>query len=62
MQHSDRESFLGLGIRVQGHLVLERCFYPTPASQSPLAAGEEVGEGDYVLAETDPRGASLPIS
>ncbi|AUB85134.1 ribonuclease catalytic domain-containing protein [Candidatus Thiodictyon syntrophicum] len=57
MQHSDRESFLGLGIRVQGHLVLERCFGPTPASQSPLAAGEEVGEGDYVLAETDPRGA-----
>ena len=57
LEHSDRESFLGLGIRVQGHLVLERCFDPTPAGQSPLAAGEEVGEGDYVLAETDPRGA-----
>ncbi|HYN76596.1 MAG TPA: RNB domain-containing ribonuclease, partial [Lamprocystis sp. (in: g-proteobacteria)] len=59
MEHSDRELFLGLGIRVQGRQRLEHCFDPTPASQSPLAEGEEVGEGDYVLAEADLKGARV---
>jgi ribonuclease R len=59
MNQSDRELFLGFGIHVEGRPLLERCFDPTPARRSPLAAGEAVGEGDYVLAETDPRGARV---
>ena len=57
MNQSDRELFLGVGIHVEGRPLLERCFDPTPARRSPLAAGEAVGDGDYVLAETDSRGA-----
>jgi ribonuclease R len=56
MNQSDRELFLGFGIHVEGRPLLERCFDPTPARRSPLAAGEAVGDGDYVLAETDSRG------
>ena len=59
MNQSDRYLFLGLGVRVQGRPRLEHCFDPTPARQSPLAAGEAVGDGDYVLAETDPTGARV---
>ena len=59
MNQSDRELFLGVGIHVEGRPLLERCFDPTPARRSPLAAGEAVGDGDYVLAEADLTGARV---
>ena len=59
MDPSDRQSFLGLGIRAEGRLLLERCFEPTPSNRSTLAEGERVGEGDYVLAEADSGGARV---
>lgn len=54
--HADPGPFIGRVVRQQGALALERCFDPAQAARAPLAVGEAVREGDYVLAEVGPAG------